>query len=142
MSRDEQNIKTTDWLTRGMTEEEIAKEKEEAIKEAEAELRDKQIEEIVKDFCPLYQEYGSCKRCDKDLNIDGEPCYYGCVANLIIDYDYRKASEVAEEIFEEIEQLYMEEHEGCEVIMSRYEFARLKKKYKEGEYYGTDSTSS
>ena len=25
MSRDKQNIKTTDWLTRGMTEEEIAK---------------------------------------------------------------------------------------------------------------------
>jgi hypothetical protein len=63
--------------------------------------RDKQIEEIVKDFCPLYQEYGSCKRCNKDLDIDDEPCYYGCVANIIIDYDYHKASEVAEEIFVE-----------------------------------------
>lgn len=44
MSRDKQNIKTTDWLTRGMTEAELAKEKEEAIKEAEAELREKQTE--------------------------------------------------------------------------------------------------
>lgn len=65
--------------------------------------REKQIEEIVKDFCPLYQEYGSCKRCNKDLDIDEEPYYYGCVANLIIDYGYRKSTEVAEEIFGEIE---------------------------------------
>ena len=40
--------------------------------------------------------------------------------------------EVAEEIFGEIEQLYMEEHKDCSVILSRYEFAELKKKYTEG----------
>ena len=64
--------------------------------------REKQIEEIVKDFCPLYQEYGSCKRCNNVLDIDEEPCYYGCVANLIIDYGYRKSIDVAEEIFADI----------------------------------------
>ena len=64
--------------------------------------REKQVEEIVKDFCPLYQEYGSCKQCNKDLDIDDEPCYYGCVANLIIDYGYRKSTDVAEEIFAQI----------------------------------------
>ena len=42
-------------------------------------------------------------------------------------------AEVAREIFEEIENLYMEEHNGCAVHMSRYEFAELKKKYVEGE---------
>lgn len=36
---------------------------------------------------------------------------------------------VAREIFDEIEKLYMEELEGCEVIISRFEFAELKKKY-------------
>ena len=87
--------------------------------------RDKQIEGIVKDFCPLYQEYGSCKRCNNVLDIDEEPCYYGCVANLIIDYGYRKQNEVAEEIFAEIEK-----------FISPYRYpiiAELKKKYTEGE---------
>ena len=152
--RNKQNIKTTDWLIRGMTKEEIAKEKEEAIKEAEVELRDKQIEEIVTDFCPLYQEFGSCKRCNQDLNIDKEPCYYGCVANLIIDYDYRKASEVAEEIIAIIEVRLAnntESRKGVtslhgkgfyegrayayrdikEIVEQKY-LAELKKKYTEG----------
>lgn len=43
----------------------------------------------------------------------------------------KSKNEVAREIFEEIENLYMEEHNGCAVHMSRYEFAELKKKYTE-----------
>ena len=35
---DKENIKTTDWLTRGMTQEQIAKEKQEAIMAADLEL--------------------------------------------------------------------------------------------------------
>jgi hypothetical protein len=89
--------------------------------------RDKQIEEIVKDFCSLYQEYGSCKRCNKDLDIDDEPCYYGCVANIIIDYDYHKASEVAEEIFAEIEKICGTN--GFHFICTVEKFKELKKKY-------------
>ena len=100
----------------------------------------KQIEEIVKDFCPLYQEYGSCKRCNNDLDIDDEPCYYGYVANIIIDYGYRKASEVAREIFEEIRTLlYLNALQG-DVFTGRYfseeletDIAELKKKYTEEE---------
>ena len=40
-------VKTTDWLTRRYTEEELDKMKEEAIKEAEVELQKKQIEEMA-----------------------------------------------------------------------------------------------
>jgi hypothetical protein len=93
--------------------------------------RDKQIEEIVKDFCPLYQEYGSCKQCNKDLDIDDEPCYYGCVANLIIDYGYRKSSDVAEEIFAEIEKWLA--NDGDIRLITAEKLAELKKKYTESE---------
>ena len=44
---EKQITKSTDWLTRGYSEEEIVKMKEEAIKEAEAELQKKQIEEMA-----------------------------------------------------------------------------------------------
>lgn len=93
--------------------------------------RDKQIEEIVKDFCPLYQEYGSCKRCNSVYDIDGEPCYYGCVANLIIDYGYRKSTEVAEEIFAEIEKVV--NYSLCVDINDWSAYTELKKKYTKSE---------
>ena len=92
--------------------------------------REKQVEEIVKDFCPLYQEYGSCKQCNKDLDIDDEPCYYGCVANLIIDYGYRKSTDVAEEIFAEIEKKILANTSDISGCKHRI-FAELKKKYTE-----------
>ena len=106
--------------------------------------RDKQIEEIVKDFCPLYQEHGSCKRCNNALDIDEEPCYYGCVANLIIDYGYRKSIDVAEEIFAEIESkliLNKAIHCGQKFYYTRLEddIAELKKKYTKSEK-GNDNT--
>lgn len=65
--------------------------------------RDKQIEEktkVISDICPLYKEYGSCEQCDTELDVDDEPCYWECMANAIIRYGYRKASEFAREIFE------------------------------------------
>jgi hypothetical protein len=47
-------------------------------------------EEIVKDICPLYKEYGSCGQCNKDLDIDDAPCYWECIANTIIREGYHK----------------------------------------------------
>ena len=94
-------------------------------------MRDKQIEEIVKDFCPLYQEYGSCKRCNNVLDIEEEPCYYGGVANLIIDYGYRKSIDVAEEIFAEIEKVV--NFALCVDITDWSAYNELKKKYTESE---------
>ena len=51
--------------------------------------------EIIKDICPFYKEYGSCEQCDTDLDIDDEPCYFGCIANVIVNNDYRKQSKAA-----------------------------------------------
>ena len=73
--------------------------------------RNKQIEEkkkIISDICPFYKEYGTCEQCNTELDIDDEPCYWECMANCIIRNNYRKASEVAEEIFAEIEKLLEE----------------------------------
>lgn len=47
MSKEKQNIKSSDWLVGVYSKEELANIKEQAIKEAEAELQDKQIEEMV-----------------------------------------------------------------------------------------------
>lgn len=120
MSRDKQNIKTTDWLTRGMTEEEIAKKKEEAIKEAEAELRDKQIEEMCKIVCQCNNN-GTCiislRPCDCE-------CSAATVLGKLYDAGYRKASDVAREIFADLKSVGIDEW--------RYPIiAELKKKYTE-----------
>lgn len=58
---------------------------------------------IVSKICPLYKEYGGCEKCDSELDIEDEPCYYKCVANIIIENDYHKASEIAKDIIEVIE---------------------------------------
>lgn len=47
-------------------------------------------EKIISDICPLYKEYGTCKQCNADLDIDDEPCYFECMANAIINNGYRK----------------------------------------------------
>lgn len=52
-----------------------------------------QIEKMAVDICPLYEEYGSCKKCDDELDIDDEPCLYKCMAKLCIKKGYRKQSE-------------------------------------------------
>ena len=95
--------------------------------------KEKQIEEIKKvisDICPFYKEYNSCEQCNDIADIDDEPCYWECMAKGIIRYGYRKADEVAREIFEEIGELVNEyldgriyTHDFCTNI------AELKKKY-------------
>lgn len=112
--------------------------------------------QIIKDICPLYKEYGSCERCAKELPIleDDEPCYYECTARLIVENDYRKASDVAREIFEEAIKLAKEIADNSAVLAELEEnpikrieskgeqigalmvleiLAELKKKYTEGE---------
>ena len=53
----------------------------------------KEKQKIISDICPFYKEYGTCEQCNKALDIDGEPCYWECMANAIIANDYRKQSE-------------------------------------------------
>lgn len=53
----------------------------------------KQIEEIASDICPFYKDYGSCERCNKELDTDGEPCYFMHMAMHIVRCGYRKQIE-------------------------------------------------
>jgi hypothetical protein len=118
--------------------------------------KEKQIEEkmkVISDICPFYKEYGTCEQCNTELDVDDEPCYWECMANAIIRYGYRKASEVAREIFAEIENAlgllrkgiaegqkndgikYQQLHDGRIISLEAiaYFTAELKKKYTEGE---------
>ena len=52
-----------------------------------------QKQKIISDICPLYKEYGTCEQCNKDLDIDDEPCYFEHMANAIINNKYVKQSE-------------------------------------------------
>ena len=53
----------------------------------------KEKQKIISDICPFYKEYGSCEQCNKDMDIDDPPCYFECIANVIIDNNYVKQSE-------------------------------------------------
>ena len=53
----------------------------------------KEKQKIIADICPFYKEYGSCDRCNTETEIDDPPCYFECMANAIIDNNYRKQSE-------------------------------------------------
>ena len=90
MSREKQ-IKSTDWLTKGYSEEELARIKAEAIKEADAELREKLIGEMAKTLGIAFQLAGTTR--------------FGEVAEVLYNAGYRKSTEVAEEIFGEIEEM-------------------------------------
>lgn len=76
-------IKSSDWLTRGYSEEELANIKEQAIKEAEAELRNKQIEEMAKDL--------ACNICWDEDEIPTINCLE--TATRLFIKGYRKQSE-------------------------------------------------
>lgn len=45
---------------------------------------------VISDICPFYKEYGSCEQCNTALDVDDPPCYFECMANAIIDNNYRK----------------------------------------------------
>ena len=100
----------------------------------------KQIEEMAVEFakincnskgchcCDLIDEYGSLElSCEDYLT-------YKQMAETFYNAGYRKASEVAEEIFAEIEKILDQKfsiNHGV-VLISKEEFAELKKKYTEG----------
>lgn len=141
MSRDKQNIKTTDWLTRGMTEEEIAREKEKAIKEAEAELREKQIEEMAKHLCC---DFGGCDNCTLSNPESETPCTVRDDCETLLKAGYCKASDIALKIIGDIETLANNHIKGISILVPQNDFlsggkqafdivlrflAELKKKY-------------
>jgi hypothetical protein len=94
--------------------------------------RDKQIEEMARDICECYNNDGTCY-------YDGKPCDLKCDcftdAQYLYQKGYRKSTDHAEEIFAEIEKILDEKfsiNHGV-VLISKEEFAELKKKYTEGE---------
>ena len=56
----------------------------------------KEKQKIIADICPFYKEYGSCDRCNTETEIDDPPCYFECMANAIIDNNYRKVIQCKE----------------------------------------------
>ena len=120
--------------------------------------KEKQIEEMAKDIvifdreCVRYCNSVKCKDCH--YFYQKEDCYMRRVAEKLVDKGYRKASDVAREIFEEIEKIVAKEIHRCDSMRDRekdasdmiyweggrhslqqvrYWFAELKKKFTEGE---------
>ena len=96
-------------------------------------MRDKQIEEMARDICECYNCDGTCYQDDKQCDLR---CDEYTNAQYLYHKGYRKASDVAREIFEEIEE--HAEEVGFSSYTERFEFAdfiaELKKKYEsEGE---------
>lgn len=94
--------------------------------------KDKQIEEMAKVLC---------KDCARDalpcsLTITGIMCDAVMEqAEALYSAGYRKASDVAREIFEELEKIAIHGttfHGLCLMSMGEVAFAELKKKYTEG----------
>lgn len=59
--------------------------------------KEKQVEEMAKDLCPLYKEYKTCNTCDAVIDIGDEPCVYKVMAEMILAKGYRKASDIINE---------------------------------------------
>ena len=83
--------------------------------------KDKQIKEMAKTLGIAFQLAGTTR--------------FGEVAEVLVNAGYRKASEVAREIFEEIDEIayrYLNDadYSGGDMI---YDLNELKKKYQEGE---------
>ena len=87
--------------------------------------KEKQIEEMAKTLC---SDYGECKYCIcKKVESETNVCTVESDCEELYNAGYRKASEVAEEIFAEI---WENEHKGDFVILTARRFAELKKKYR------------
>lgn len=117
-------IKTTDWLTRGIPKEQLEREKREAIEEAEKELREKRISDIAK-IISQYEDCGDCPRCK----------FHGCCsselhATNIYDEGYRSQSDVVAKIFWKIDGITDLFAKGLIGELEMYDqLAELKKKY-------------
>lgn len=91
--------------------------------------KEEQIEEMAKTLC---EDYGNCKNCTL-INPECEnPCTVEDDCEKLYNAEYRKASDIAREIFEEIEYLIWQNdtHPASEL---REGIAELKKKYTETE---------
>ena len=89
-------------------------------------MRDKQIEEMTNDLCDIDCKGMKCNACDS------YGCEYRMQAEALYDAGYRKASEVAREIAEEILDMANVHGAGVMFWHKMQKFAdALKKKYTE-----------
>lgn len=89
--------------------------------------RDKQIEEIK---AIILEDCGSdCENCEfHNMGV----CYDNYIANRLYNAGYRKSTDVAEEIFAEIDKLLAVDRNG-EATFDVRDLAELKKKYVKSE---------
>lgn len=89
--------------------------------------RENQIEEMANDLYTCHDEYA---RDGDDWVTD-----YNSTAKNLYNKGYRKASDVAKEIFEEIDNIldYLKIFNSCDDILNAivYRIAKIKKKYTE-----------
>lgn len=94
-----------------------------------------QIDELAKYICNACEiGNGFDGECSSLMGCDYKTCFITIeTAKHIYEAGYRKQSDVAEEIFEEIEQLFTDVKDGCEVYhtMEPEHYCELKKKYTE-----------
>ena len=88
--------------------------------------QDKQIEEMAK-ICHFYDD-GICHLCEELLVSCDRKCDLAILVENLYNAGYRKSTEVAREIFEEI--WYVGDTING-IVLSPTEFAELKKKYTE-----------
>lgn len=90
----------------------------------------KKIEEMAKDICRSRFAPDSlfCKECETE-------CLYYQISTALIDKGYRKASDVAREIFAEVERAFGGAHMlWYHTRPGEYEeYEKIKKKYTEGK---------
>ena len=93
--------------------------------------KEKQIEEMAK-ICHFYDD-GICHLCEELLVSCDRKCDLAILVENLYNSGYRKAPDVAEEIFEEIEKYNHPPLPECEpiYIIKSSELAELKKKYTE-----------
>ena len=86
----------------------------------------KQIKELARDLC----ECMPFVACDENMH-NCESCPNKEMAEYLYNAGYRKQSEVAREIFTEIEKCFFEELVGCSEakILDEEMFTELKEKY-------------
>lgn len=96
-----EQIKSSGWLIKDYSKEELAEMKAKAIEEAEQELREKQIEEMARDICECYNNDGTCYQDDMPCDLK---CEHMTEAQFLYDKGYRKESDVVTEVLGKVQE--------------------------------------
>lgn len=90
-----------------------------------------QIKKMAHKMCRNHTPDGKCASSDEFCDLE---CSYGCCAERLYCADYRKQSEVASEIFWEIDKIltaiYLDDEDGTNFVgVDIQKYHALKKKY-------------